>query len=132
MTRTLALGALALTLGLASPLATAHDDNAAYFLLGAAVGSTIQQERGAYRGSAYRHHGQRYVADPQRHRWRATKRHHRRHHARHHAHRDHRFCHDRRHYQVHRNGVRQDYWRDEESRDHRHYRDDRDRPRRYR
>ncbi len=129
MTRTLALGALALTLGLASPLAAAHDDNAAYFLLGAAVGSTIQQERGAYLGSVDRHHGHRYLSYQQRHRWRAIKRHHHRHHSRHHAHRDHRHGRDCGHYQAHRNGYRQDYWRDDGLR---HHRNDRDRPRRYR
>jgi hypothetical protein len=122
MTRTLALGALALTLGLASPIALAHDDNAAYFLLGAAVGSAVQQH-----GNHARRHDHVYPRHYQPYRWKAIKRHDRRHHARHHARPHGPACHQASDYRVQRHGYRQDFRqdfrRDYGAPDHRHYRD---------
>jgi|GEM_PF-4072624 len=119
MTRLFIFGALALSLTLASSVANAHDDHAASFLLGTAVGSTLQHQRDARRGYLDQRHG--YQHRRQVHRWRAMQRRQRLHLA---AHHDHRACAVHNRYdggrRAYRRGGEWDVWQHD---NRRHYRD---------
>lgn len=119
MTRLFIFGALALSLTLASSVANAHDDHAASFLLGTAVGSTLQHHRDARHGYLNQRHS--YQHRRQIHRWRAMQRRQRLHLA---AHHDHRACAVPNRYDGGRRAYRSDSeWDVSRHYTRRHYRD---------